>query len=208
MPSSCARRSTLSRSGPSPTRQSVASTPRARSSRNASSTSSTRLIAVMRPIQPTTKRSGGTPNSAAQLARDPRRCPSTRASSAIPRRMTLNCSARRDAERDEVVAHLRADGDEARRRAREPPLDRRGSAAVASRAEVAAQDVAVEGVDDDRRPRVAGERARRPGRARRPSRCACAGCAAAARRISRTSRTSPTACRRAARSRGASCGIG
>ena len=63
---------------------------------------------------------------------------------------------RRDAERDEVVTHLRADGDERRRRGREAPLEH-AEEAGADGAEVAAEDVAVERVDDDRRPRVAGE---------------------------------------------------
>ena len=60
---------------------------------------------------------------------------------------------RRDAEPDEVVPYLRAHGDEHRRVAREDPLEP-AEEPRAERPEVAAQDVAVEGVDDDRRPRA------------------------------------------------------
>ncbi len=61
-----------------------------------------------------------------------------------------------DAERDEVVADLRAHRDERRRRGRERPLEHPEEAG-ADRPEVAAEDVAVEGVHDDRRACVTGE---------------------------------------------------
>ncbi len=108
---------------------------------------------------------------------------------------------RRDAEPDEVVAHLRAHGDERVGAAGEQALEQ-PEAALLQRAEVAAQDVAVERVDDDRPRRDARRGARRPGRPLRPSRCACAGCAGAARRISPRAGTRRPG-RGAARSRGA-----
>jgi len=71
----------------------------------------------------------------------------------------------RHPERHEVVAHLGADGDEARRTPGQGPLE---CAEEGGRrwVEVAAQHVAVEGVDDDRRSRAAGEaRCQAPDRA-------------------------------------------
>ena len=105
----------------------------------------------------------------------------------MPSRMTVNFSARRDAERDEVVAHLGADRDERGRDARERTARARGrrasgtgrsSRAARGRGTCARRSAAA------RRPRAAP----RAGRPRRPSRCACAGCAAARARISRASR--------------------
>src|SRR5437867_4286911 len=61
---------------------------------------------------------------------------------------------RSDAEAYEVVAHLGRDGDERRRHPGEPALEQR-ERVRAQRPEVAAQDVSVKRVDDDRRPRVA-----------------------------------------------------
>ncbi len=66
---------------------------------------------------------------------------------------------RGDPELDEIVAHLGADRYEPRRHAGQAPLDR-AERCRAPRAEVAAQHVAVERVDDDGRPRVAGEERR------------------------------------------------
>ena len=119
----------------------------------------------------------------AQPCASPSSDPTTLAASVDPEADDRELLGRRDAKRDEVVAHLGADGDQPVV-ACEPPARAGGRASVRSRAEVAAQDVAVEGVHDDRRPRVAGERARRAGRSCPPWPCACAGSAAAARRIS------------------------
>ena len=80
------------RSGPSPTRQRTASTPSSRSSLQARRMSSVRLTAVMRPIQPTMKRSGATPISRRVRSRAPSTSP-TRSSSSTPSRMTVNFSA-------------------------------------------------------------------------------------------------------------------
>ena len=63
---------------------------------------------------------------------------------------------RRDAEGDEVVAHLRADRDERSGRRREAPLEH-AEKAGADGAEVAPKDVAVKRVDNDRWPGVSGQ---------------------------------------------------
>ena len=150
-----ARRSTVSRSGPSPTMQRTASTPRSRSRRTASSTSSVRLTPVMRPIQPTTKRSGAMPSC--RRISSPGASPSsapTRSWSSMPRRTTVNFSAGAmpSATRSSRTSGLTAISAvvlwASQRSSRRKRFD-------AQRAEVAAQDVAVEGVDDDRRRRVA-----------------------------------------------------
>ena len=67
----------------------------------------------------------------------------------MPSRTTANFARGRDAERDELVPHLGADGDERVGDAGERRLDR-AEHARPERAEVPAQDVAVERVDDDR----------------------------------------------------------
>ena len=121
--------------------------------------SSARLTPVMRPIQPTVKRPSGTPII--------RRSPRPRLRRRVDALLELDAEAdhgellpRRDAERDEVVAHLGAHRDERRRRGGEAPLEHPEEAG-ADGAEVAAQDVAVEGVHDDRRPCVTREQRRR-----------------------------------------------
>ena len=76
-----------------------------------------------------------------------------------------DCEPRRwrDADCDELVPHLRADGDEsvgiAREAALDPPVG-----ALAKRVEFAQQHVTVEGVDDDRWTRIAHEAGREPAR--------------------------------------------
>ena len=75
----------------------------------------------------------------------------------------------------------------------------RRNAVARTRVEVAPQDMAVEGVDDDRRPRVSRRGALRAGRRRPPSPCACAGCAAAPSGSAARARA-PSAGRAAARS--------
>src|SRR5207244_11476437 len=64
--------------------------------------------------------------------------------------------ARRDAERDEVVPHLWADGDEGGRRPGQQALEQ-AKPCGARGVEVAPEDMAVEGVDDDRGTRAARE---------------------------------------------------
>ena len=164
IPSSCARCSTWSRSGPSPTMQRHASTPRSRSCLNASSTSPVRLTPVMRPIQPTVKRSGAIPSTRRVSSRPLRAAQSLLELDPEPHDGEL--LARRDSEPDEVVAHLGADRDERVGSAGEPALEQ-PEAERAQRAEVPAQHVAVEGVHDDRRTRVTREERRhapdRPG---------------------------------------------
>ena len=66
-----------------------------------------------------------------------------------------------DAHPHEIVAHLLADGDEHAREMCETPLDR-PEEALPALVEVAAQDVAVVGVDDRARPRPAREQGRQP----------------------------------------------
>ncbi len=72
----------------------------------------------------------------------------------------------RNPERDEVVAHLRADRDEPGRHPRQQPLEQAKRLRL-ERAEVAVEDMAVKRVDDDRRPGGACEERRHtPHRAR------------------------------------------
>ena len=116
-----------------------------------------RLTAVMRPIQPTVKRLRPDPEQAPRLvAAVAVRDPLLELDSEADDRELL---ARRHAEPDEVVAYLGADRDQRSRDAREPPLEQAESER-AHRPEVAAQHVPVERVDDDRRPRVGGEKRR------------------------------------------------
>src|SRR5205823_14062242 len=68
---------------------------------------------------------------------------------------------RRDSERDEVVPDLRADGDQ-RRRSRGEPALQEPEEERAKRSEVAAENVTVEGVDDDRRSLRSCEERRDP----------------------------------------------
>ena len=161
--------STAARSSPSPTSTSSASTSRSTSARSVRTRSSGRLIAVSRPAHRTTNVSSPAPISS-RIAR--------RAfSSASPhvggrsRRERRRSAVPGDAEADELVTHLVADGDERSRRVGKQAFDPAEDALPAP-AEVAAEDVAVVGVDDAR----AGGRSRRRAAARRPVAPALAVC--------------------------------
>ena len=143
----------------------------------------TRLISVMRPSQPTRKRPSGTPSSA--------RSASARAGRGREPLVEIepepdhdDLLRRRDAERDEVVAHLGRDGDQRVAAPREPPLEPAGTPRSSpGRSSRAGHGRGTCG----RRPAAAPARpaAPRAVRPRRPSPCACGGCPAARSRISR-----------------------
>ena len=137
-----------------------ASTPRSRSPLNARSTSSARFTLAIRPIQPTTKRSAGIAEPPPLLgARRPRRVGALLELDPEPDDGEL--LRRRDAERTRSSRTCGLTAISAVVTPREPALEQ-AERRRAQRVEVAAQDVAVEGVDDDRRPRVAGEERRDP----------------------------------------------
>ena len=164
IPSSLARCSTCSRSGPSPTSRSAASTPPSRRTRHA-------LEHVVGALD---ARHPAHPADHEPLRRDPE--PRARGRTGHLRLHPLaeldsqaddaELLRRRDPERDEVVAHLRADRDEPGRHPRQQPLEQAKRLRL-ERAEVPVEDMAVERVDDDRRPGGAGEeRGQTPHRAR------------------------------------------
>ena len=134
----------VGRSGPSPSTTSAAPGSRACNAASVRTRSSGRLIAVSRPAQPTRNVSGE--------AEPPRRVARCGPVAALqmrevePVRDHVDRVRGRDAERDEIVAHLVADGDEGTRPAGEPSLDL-DEQPFPARAEVAPEDVAVEGVD-------------------------------------------------------------
>ena len=200
MPSAWARGSTRSRSGRRRPGTGTASTPCPRSCLKASRTSSARLTAVMRPIHPTAKRPRGCPTAGAREAPVP---PCPRASSSMPSRMTLNLSggATPSATRSSRTSGLTATRRRRRASRRSIVLN-----SPASRVEVAAQHVPVEGVDDDRRPRVAGGKRRRRPIAPALAVCVCRICGRSGGSGPRA--VKPAAGRGPARSRGAAAGCG
>ena len=153
-------------SSPSPTTTSTASTPSSSTACSVRTRSSGRLIGVSRPAQPIANVSSLSPSSAAD-ARSRARRSSLHVRQVEPVRDDREASGRATPKRDEVVAHLLADRDERRRCAwASSALDPRGRRAP-SAGEVAAQDVAVVGVDDRRGRALPGEQGREPaGRAR------------------------------------------
>ena len=110
--------------------------------------------------------------------------------------MTANFSARRDAVLHELVPHLRADRDERRRTAARGPLDL-AEERRATGPEVALQHVAVERVDDDRRP--ARPAASAAARASAPAFAVCVWrmCGRSSRMIAASRRTDFASCRSA-----------
>ena len=137
---------------PSPTSTSTASTPSSRTARSVRTRSSGRLIAVSRPAQPIDERRRRRAPSSARSARARflvGRAPRRQVEAVRDDREPLG---RSDPEADEVVAHLVAHGDERAGRAREHALDQPEDA-LPPRREVAAEHVAVVGVDDRPRPR-------------------------------------------------------
>ncbi len=109
----------------------------------------------MRPSHPTRKRPSGTPSSAAQGFRGSGsgRKPPIQIE---PEPDDDDLLAWRDTELDEVVAHLGRDGDQRVAVPSEPPFEPPERLGL-RRPEVAAQDMAVKRVDDDFRPRRAGD---------------------------------------------------
>ena len=126
---------------------------RACATRAATSTKrSGRFTRVSRATNATTGRTGRQPERGARrVTRRRRRQRDTRRHHHVLVRAA-------DPRREQLVAHLAADGDEARRHVRERPLDGRDRARHARR-EVPVEQVAVEGVDPDRHP---GEHRRAP----------------------------------------------
>src|SRR2546423_783532 len=111
---------------------------------------STSPLAARKPSSPSPTTAGTPPTRVATTGRS---AASASIAAAAPRREVeavrdhLDPPAGRDAERDQVVAHLLAHRDERGRAGAERPLDERERPAPPRR-EVAAQDVAVEGVDE------------------------------------------------------------
>ena len=171
-PSSTASASVGFRSSPSPT-STRAHRPTGRGARASVRTrSSGRLIAVSRPAQPTTNVLRPRPSSRSHARRA--------SSSALPHAGRSKPYGNDD-EAVEPARRRSRRGRRALRHSRRPGRRWRGRAAARSSgrparrlAEVAAQDVAVVGVDDRARP-GRPERGRRADPWRRPSRCGCGG---------------------------------
>ena len=121
---------------------------------NGARTSCARLTAVMRPTQPTVNRSAAMPSESRSSVASLGALHAFGELDAEPDDRELRGAT--DAELDEIVADLGADGDERIGLAREPPLDDAGTHA-ASPGRSSREGVAVEGVDDDRGPRRPGE---------------------------------------------------
>ena len=165
----------LPRSGPSPTSARHASSPRSSRRANAASRSSARLISVIRPSQPITN----VDSSNAELGANGGACAGSCRRPAARGRGRADHDAIFDAgatpHRDEVVPHLRADGDQSvagprERRARSAGRHavttlRRSSHAARGRERCARRP----------RPSRAGEQRCDAARPSPPSRCGCAG---------------------------------
>ena len=127
---------------------------------NAASSSSTRLISVIRPSQAIRSASSPTPRRARSAAASTGSAVA-RSSRSRPSRTTSNFSNGAMPLRDQFVAHLGADGDQLVRRARERAL-RLAKRERLCRPEVPAEHMAVEGVHDHRRIGNARDRRRQP----------------------------------------------
>ncbi len=155
----CASSSSGSRSGPSPTRQTTAFTPRSRSAATACEHDAGVLDAGHAADPADDERIAGDAVQAAVV--DVLRLAVEALGERDPEPDDDELLGRRNAELDEVVAHLRAHGDERVGGAGERPLDL-AEHRRPQWAEVPAEHVAVERVDDDLRPRVPGEHRGRP----------------------------------------------
>ena len=171
MPSSCARCSTRSRSGPSPTRQSRASTPRSAQPREGGEHVGHALDRrhAADPADDERVRRGCRSRRRSSAPSAPPRA--IRRSRSMPSRMTENFSAGAtpSSTRSSRTSGLTATSRVVARASERSSLaeDR-----VRSRVEVPAQHVAVEGVDDDRRP-CARPRAALPMRPTAPAFAVC-----------------------------------
>ena len=182
MPSSTRQRSSRDAQRPVTDEHELARPPRRAHAgrRTRASSSSTRLISVIRPSQPITKRLVADAELALAAPRARRQRCGRRASRSRPSRMTAIRSAGAMPRRDELVAHLGADRDQRVRtcaRARARPRGTRPSSPGRSTRAARGRGTCGRSTGGPASPASAAATGRPP----RPSRCGCAGCAGAAR---------------------------